>query len=134
MSIKKIAQMVGVSPSTVSRVLNNPHYHTSLDDLRERIWKAAMDIHYVPNEAARRLKQGAAQEGIRYVNVLTTRIEDISMDPFFREILENIETEIHSQLCALAKIWNQPSGVFAAFQFRGEGICRHHKKIRDRGL
>ena len=29
MSINKIAQMAGVSPSTVSRVLNNPNYRCS---------------------------------------------------------------------------------------------------------
>ena len=40
MSIKKITQMTGVSPATVSRVLNNPAYKCSSEQMREKIWKA----------------------------------------------------------------------------------------------
>lgn len=48
MSIKKIAQMTGASVSTVSRVLNNPDYKCQDSKLRDRIWKAAVEINYVP--------------------------------------------------------------------------------------
>ena len=58
MSIKKIAEMTGVSCATVSRVLNNPDYKCSKEGQRDKIWKAAMEINYVPNEAARNLKSG----------------------------------------------------------------------------
>lgn len=58
MSIKKIAEQTGVSPATVSRVLNNPNYRCSQEGLRDKIWKAAMEQNYVPNEAARNLKMG----------------------------------------------------------------------------
>ena len=44
MSIKKIAEMTGLSYSTVSRVLNNPDYKCSTKGLREKIWKAAMEL------------------------------------------------------------------------------------------
>ena len=50
MSIKKIADSVGVSPATVSRVLNNPDYHCSSPELRDKIWNTAMQMNYVPNE------------------------------------------------------------------------------------
>ena len=60
MSIKKIAEEVGVSPATVSRVLNNPNYRCATPGLRDKIWKAAIAMNYVPNEAARNLKMGAA--------------------------------------------------------------------------
>ena len=37
MSIKRIAQMAGVSIATVSRVLNNPDYRCSSEEVRERM-------------------------------------------------------------------------------------------------
>ena len=57
MSIKKIAEKAGVSPATVSRVLNNPNYKCSVSGLRDKIWKTAIEMNYVPNEAARNLKK-----------------------------------------------------------------------------
>ena len=58
LSIKKIAKEAGVSTATVSRVLNNPGYKCSSEELRERIWKIARELNYMPNEAARNLKKG----------------------------------------------------------------------------
>ena len=57
MSIKKIAQLSGSSPATVSRILNNPNYKCSTPGLREKVWKIAMELNYTPNEAARSLKK-----------------------------------------------------------------------------
>lgn len=34
---KKIAERAGVSPATVSRVLNNPNYKCAVPELREKI-------------------------------------------------------------------------------------------------
>ena len=78
MSINKIAEMAGVSPSTVSRVLNNPNYHCSSEETRERIWKAAMELNYTPNEAARSLKLGKKlqeENKTYYINVSSTKNE-----------------------------------------------------------
>lgn len=110
MSIKKIAQKAGVSPATVSRVLNNPDYHCSSRELRDKIWQIAMDFNYVPNEAARNLKLGVApkQEKTYYINVLMTRTEESQTDPFFSELLHVIESEIHKRMCILVKVWYMP--------------------------
>lgn len=66
MSIKKIAQLTGSSPATISRVLNNPQYKCSKPGLREKIWKTAMELNYTPNEAARNLKKGEVQREKAY--------------------------------------------------------------------
>ena len=107
MSIKKIAEKVGVSPATVSRVLNNPNYRCAKEGLRDRIWKAAIELNYVPNEAARNLKMGIAQGGNKtyYVNVLMTRMDTAHSDPFFTELLHVVESEIHKNACILSKVW-----------------------------
>lgn len=107
MSIKKIAERVGVSPATVSRVLNNPNYRCATPGLRDKIWKTAMELNYVPNEAARKLKMGLASEVGKtyYINVLMTRMDVAQSDPFFTELLHVIESEIHKNNCILSKVW-----------------------------
>ena len=106
MSIKKIAEKAGVSPATVSRVLNNPNYKCSVSGLRD-IWKTAIEMNYVPNEAARNLKKGvsAKQEKTWYINILMTRTDSSTTDPFFAELLRVIESEIHDKNCILSKVW-----------------------------
>ncbi|MCD7884889.1 MAG: LacI family transcriptional regulator [Lachnospiraceae bacterium] len=107
MSVKKIAELAGTSPATVSRVLNNPGYRCQDSGLRDRIWKAAMAQNYVPNEAARNLKMGQSPEGrqIYYLHVLMTRMDTSSSDPFFSELLRTVECEIHKSMCILSKVW-----------------------------
>lgn len=110
MSIKKIAQMAGVSPATVSRVLNNPDYQPSSPNTREKIWKAAMEMNYVPNEAARNLRTGKKKDQSQsfHINVLLTRTSGEEIDPFFMELLNVAESEIHKQMCVLSHVWNMP--------------------------
>lgn len=107
MSIKKIAALAGVSPSTVSRILNNPAYKTSSPEVRDRVWKIAIENNYAPNEAARNLKKGLKQEKRKsyYINILMTRMDNAHIDPFFDELLRIIETEIHKNSCILSRIW-----------------------------
>ena len=90
MSIKKIAEKAGVSISTVSRILNRPDYKCSVPGLREKVWSIAMEMNYVPNEAARNLKKGtqAKESKIWYINVLMTRTDESRTDPFFTELLK----------------------------------------------
>ena len=106
-SIKDIAQSVGVSISTVSRVLNNPEYKCQTPELRDKIWNAAMKLNYTPNQSARQLKngKGATVEKTYYINVLMTRMDSATSDPFFTELLHVIESEIHKNGCILSKVW-----------------------------
>lgn len=101
---------MGVSAATVSRVLNNPNYKCSSPQVRDKIWKAAIELNYVPNKSARNLKMGVAgeQEHIFYVGVLMTRMEKATADPFFNELLRVIESEIHKQIAILTKVWYMP--------------------------
>ena len=107
MSIKEIAKRARVSSATVSRVLNNPDYKCSSPQVRERIRKAAIELNYVPNEAARRLKTGSssAEEKTCYINILMTRTDSAHVDPFFDEQLRVVETEIHRNNCILSQVW-----------------------------
>lgn len=94
MSLKKIAEMVGTSPSTVSRVLNNDYATCASEELKARIWEAAHKIHYVPNSSARNLKSGQMKEkeALRLLIVLA-RVKTLEQDPFFKDLYRNLEIE-----------------------------------------
>ncbi len=108
MSLKKIAELTGVSVATVSRVLNNPDYKCKDDKLRSKIWNTAVSINYFPNEFARKLRSGEKDNNIKkyYVNILLTRSDGVQSDPFFDELLRVVETQIHSNMLILSKIWH----------------------------
>jgi DNA-binding LacI/PurR family transcriptional regulator len=54
-----VAQLAGVSQKTVSRVFNNEQYVSA--EVRERVLKAAEQLGYRPNSAARALNSGRTQ-------------------------------------------------------------------------
>ncbi len=56
-TIKDIAKLVGVNPSTVSRVINGTA--TISDETKEKINKAMRDLDYHPNSFARSLANGS---------------------------------------------------------------------------
>lgn len=107
MSIKRIAELSGSSPATVSRILSNPNYKCSTPGLREKVWKIAMELNYTPNEAARNLKKGTAKKSTDAYNVdiLMTRMEGANSDPFFAELLRCVESQIHAHNCILSSLW-----------------------------
>ncbi|MCR5798142.1 MAG: LacI family transcriptional regulator [Eubacterium sp.] len=108
MSIKRIAEMTGTSISTVSRVLNNPEYKCSSEELKKKIWDAARRINYVPNASARSLKMGKnipTETSQIKVGALITRVDVEKTDPFFMELTYSIEKALLEKACKLEKIW-----------------------------
>lgn len=107
MSIKKIAELSGSSPATVSRILSNPNYKCSTPGLREKVWKIAMELNYTPNEAARNLKKGKAKNDNETftIDILMTRMEGANSDPFFAELLRSVESQIHAHNSILSSLW-----------------------------
>ena len=83
-TIKDIAEAVGVSTSLVSFVMNNKgkRYRVS-EEMTRRIQEAARELNYQPNSAARSLRSGRS----RTIGVI---VSDIS-NPFFADIARRIE-------------------------------------------
>lgn len=84
-SIKKVAEIAGVSPSTVSRVMNGT---ANVDEKkRQRVLDAIEEIGFRPNELARALLKKTS----KIIGVIIPNIEN----PFFSELAKSIEEEAY---------------------------------------
>ncbi|MDT2046201.1 LacI family DNA-binding transcriptional regulator [Priestia flexa] len=85
--ISDVAKRAGVSPTTVSRVLNNRGYIS--EETKARVHQAMKDINYFPNDVARSLFN-------KRTNVIGLIFPTVS-NPFFGELtfyIENICTKL----------------------------------------
>ncbi|NNC92332.1 MAG: LacI family DNA-binding transcriptional regulator [Acidimicrobiia bacterium] len=84
-TLESVAELAGVSRSTVSRVLNNdPHVRTAT---REHVLEIVERAQYVRNRAARNLVSG--RTGMIGV-VISVDLSDLFSDPFFASLLKEI--------------------------------------------
>lgn len=106
MSLKEIAKMSGASVATVSRVLNRPDYMCRDEAMRERIWEYARKLQYVPNTAARQLKNGRAAEAkpLR-ADVFLTRFQTLEEDAFFKELYDILREILLERQCHLGQVF-----------------------------
>lgn len=111
MSLRKIAEMVGVSPSTVSRVLNNTVPTCASPELKQKIWEAAHSLHYTPNLNARSLKTGSHPNDPKYmIAIILSRFHSLDTDPFFQELFQSIEEALFASSCLLHSILPSAQG------------------------
>lgn len=92
MNLEDIAQICGVSRSTVSRVINNaPNVHP---DTRERVLCAIAEHHFIPNAAARTLVTQRAQIIGIYIPYF---VSSIFADPYFPMFIQAITAYANEQ-------------------------------------
>lgn len=89
-TIKDVARAAGVSPSTVSRVLNK---NAPISEAtRNRIYEAMETLKYVPNDIARSFASGSAKAIAIVINVADVQAYSNS---FFNNTVFGIETAAH---------------------------------------
>ncbi|UOF88711.1 LacI family transcriptional regulator [Fodinisporobacter ferrooxydans] len=76
-----VAKLAGVSPSTVSRVINENGYVA--EDVRKRVKQAIQELNYIPNRVARSLRM----QKCRQIACITPSISN----SFYHEIVMGIE-------------------------------------------
>lgn len=93
MSIKDVAKAAGVSPSTVSRVVNGGDASAASPETQERIWNAVRELGYVVNQNARNLKrpEPASAVGNQDIDCIYARIAGPHLDPFFTTLMHEAE-------------------------------------------
>jgi DNA-binding LacI/PurR family transcriptional regulator len=96
MTLKQIATLAGVSISTVSRILNSPDNSFASKQVRDRVWKTAKEIGYVPNQSARELKLGkpaSRRSSPPSISCILGRTRQLEEDPFFAQMSRAIEQQ-----------------------------------------
>ena len=80
-TIKDVAQLSGVTVTTVSRMLNERGYVS--DKTKNKIRKAMKELNYQPNEIARSLSMKKS----KFIGLIVPS----SSNPFFSKIIDNVE-------------------------------------------
>lgn len=108
-TIREVATLAGVSPATVSRVINHDTHYKMTDETRERVWKAIAELNYKPpftpseqiNSIRRVSTANLSQHNFGCVlNVRGGKYND----PYYMTILSGFEKELHSKGCEVAFI------------------------------
>ena len=95
MNIKDVAKAAGVSPSTVSRVVNGGNRTAASEETQEKIWEAVRQLGYSPNHHARSLKKPQNTKGPRAeIDCVYARKVGPFLDPFFATLMHAAELEL----------------------------------------
>lgn len=86
-SVKDVAALAGVSPSTVSNYLNRPQLLGERS--RERVAHAIAELEFVPNESARQLRAGSSK-------TLALILLDAWL-PFFSDLSRGVEDAVQNR-------------------------------------
>ncbi len=96
-TLKEIAAKVGVSISTVSRVVNQNNPKAASPEIQRKIWDVVRETGYIPNKAARSLKSGNIADIVtpqpKTIACIYGRTDDTLTDPFFTHIARSVEQE-----------------------------------------
>ncbi|GAA0463127.1 LacI family transcriptional regulator [Actinoplanes capillaceus] len=105
-TLADVARLAGVSPATVSRVINDSAKRVN-EDLRERVLAAVRQLHYVPNAHA----QNVARPRKSAVGVI---VHDVS-DPYFAEITRGLQRQAGAQdrLLVICNSYREPERELA---------------------
>ena len=119
-TLKDVARLAEVSPSTVSRIINGKGDKCASPQVHKRVWEAVRTTGYVPNLEAKRLKEGAA--GVREpvtISCLFARADDYKADSFFNALGACVEEEALRQGCVLGPRYSHRDALRLA---RDEGF------------
>ncbi len=90
-TIKDVAEVTGLSVTTVSRVLNNRGYIS--EETRNKVYEAMKQINYQPNEVARSL----SKQSTNTIGVIVPHISH----PYFAEVISNLESQAYQHKCKI---------------------------------
>lgn len=100
-TIKDVAKLAEVAPSTVSRVLNGEN-KCATESVKKRIFDAAAKLDYVPSQAAKSLKKGKDSTVANRISILFARNSSIE-DTYFSDLARFVKREAIKAGCLLGE-------------------------------
>jgi LacI family sucrose operon transcriptional repressor len=131
--IDDVARAAGVSPTTVSRVLNNRGYLS--EETKEKVHKAMKELNYIPNDVARSLFNKRSNllglilptTSNPFFGELTFHIENICSSLGYKVLICNSLNRIDKEEKYLEMLMrNQVDGIIVGTHNRG--IIDYHKQ------
>ncbi|MFI3213473.1 MAG: LacI family DNA-binding transcriptional regulator [Eubacteriales bacterium] len=97
MTLKEISKLAGVSPSTVSRIINKSTPKPASREVEEKVWKIVNETGYTPNTFAKALKCGEGEfQKTHNIACLQARRYDINESSFFSNLANCIQKEAYA--------------------------------------
>lgn len=93
-TLRDVAAASGVSPTTVSFVLNRTPGQTISAATRQRVEEAARELDYVPHGTARALREGSSR-------IVLLLVEDVADGGALRSFIAGMRSELEEEGCAL---------------------------------
>lgn len=123
-TLKDIADLVGVSVSTVSRVINDDRSRHANEETRNKIWKAVQETGYEANESARRLVRSKKDEpkASMQVGCIVFAPQLMQHHPYFSPILSGVQKE-------LFQLGYTFSAIHSMEEVRNEAVL--HKAVKE---
>lgn len=107
--LKDIAEYVGVSISTVSRVIQNDPTRNVNPETRKKIWDAVKELGYVPNQNARNLVTNNNQKKpLRTMKIgWVANPKNAEFNPYFSQIYSGINDTLSNANYTLMNIFKE---------------------------
>lgn len=134
MQIKDIARIAGVSPSTVSRVLNNSGYVS--EEIRQRVENVVKETGYRPNQIAKSLKDKSTKSiGIIIPQIASETMAKLVEAAYqccnqrgYRILMENTQLNSSREIECLKSLYHQQvEGIL----LMSVGLSHEHKQVID---
>jgi len=93
-NIRDVARRAGVSPATVSRILNNDPLYKTTDETRQRVLRAVTELDYKPLVKKHSHVKNPMENAAFSVGVLLATTKGKYSDPYYLSILGGIESEL----------------------------------------
>lgn len=106
MTIKEIAKIAGVSPSTVSKIINHPGMNHSSPEVQKKVWDIINQYGYIPNITAQRLRMNIQMPQCRDLGCIYAGTGDLQLDPFFSHVAKSISGEALKYGYQLSYSWS----------------------------